>query len=119
LRRTMLNQDRAPRNAGLEPAPVARHIRGMNQRRPPELDMTVDGEFVSPPRPPLSSRILLGAIVIAILAGALSLAAFALWLSLIILPVAFAAAVVAWAMFRYRIWRAQRSMAGQQNIWRP
>jgi hypothetical protein len=87
----------------------------MNQRRPPELDMTINGEFVTPPKAPLSSRILMAAIVIAILAGALSLAAFALWLALIILPVAFAAAVVAWAMFRYRVWRAQRSTA----IWRP
>jgi hypothetical protein len=87
----------------------------MNQRRPPELDMTINGEFVTPPKAPLSSRILMAAIVIAILAGALCLAAFALWLALIILPVAFAAAVVAWAMFRYRVWRAQRSTA----IWRP
>jgi hypothetical protein len=87
----------------------------MDQRRPPELDMTINGEFVTPPKAPLSSRILMTAIVIAILAGALSLAAFALWLALIILPVAFTAAVVAWAMFRYRVWRAQRSTA----IWRP
>jgi membrane protein implicated in regulation of membrane protease activity len=91
----------------------------MNPRRPPELDMSINGEFVTPPKPPLSSRILLGAIVIAVLAGALSLAAFALWLALIILPVAFAAAIVAWAIFRYRVWRAQRTMAGQGDIWRP
>jgi hypothetical protein len=91
----------------------------MNQRRPPELDMTVNGEFVSPPRPPISSRILMWAIVIAVLTGALSLAAFALWVALLILPVAFAAAVVAWAMFRYRVWRAQRTVSGQRNVWRP
>ncbi len=84
----------------------------MNQRHPPELDMTANGEFVAPPKPPLSSRILMGAIVIAVLAGMLSLAAFALWLALIVLPVAFAAAVVAWAMFRYRVWRAQQAMGG-------
>jgi hypothetical protein len=91
----------------------------MEQRRPPELDMTIDGQFVSPPRVPISSRILMWAIVIAVLAGALALAALALWVALIILPVAFAAAVVAWAMFRYRVWRAQRSVAGQGNVWRP
>jgi hypothetical protein len=91
----------------------------MNQRRPPELDMTINGEFVSPPKAPISSRILLWAIVVAVLAGALSLAAFALWLALLILPVAFAAGVVAWAMFRFRLWRAQRSMAGQRTVWRP
>jgi hypothetical protein len=91
----------------------------MNQRRPPELDMTVDGEFVSPPKAPISSRILMWAVVIAIVAGALSMAALALWVALLILPVALGAAVVAWAVFRYRIWRAQRSMAGQRNVWRP
>jgi membrane protein implicated in regulation of membrane protease activity len=91
----------------------------MNQRRPPELDMTINGEFVSPPKAPISSRIFMWAIVIAVLAGALSLAAFALWVALLILPVAVGAAVVAWAMFRYRVWRAQQAMSGQRNIWRP
>jgi hypothetical protein len=91
----------------------------MNQHRPPELEMTVNGEFVSPPKVPISSRILVWAVVVAIIAGALSLAALALWLALVILPVAFAAAVVAWAMFRYRVWRAQRSMGGPRDVWRP
>jgi hypothetical protein len=90
----------------------------MKANRPPELDMTVEGEFVSPPRPPVSSRIMLWAIVIAIIAGGLSLAAFALWLALLILPVAFAAAVVAYVVFRYRVWRAQRAVVGQRNVWR-
>ena len=91
----------------------------MNERRPPELDMTLEGEFVSPPKAPISSRIMLWAIVIAVMAGALCLAAFALWVALLILPVAFGAAVVAWAMVRYRIWRAQRAVGGQQDLWRP
>jgi hypothetical protein len=58
------------------------------------------------------------AIVIAIIAGGLSLAAFALWLALLILPVAFGAAVVAYVVFRYRVWRAQRSVSSQRNVWR-
>jgi hypothetical protein len=91
----------------------------MNQRRPPELDMTIEGEFVAPPTAPVSSRILMWAVVIAIIAGALSLAAFALWLALLILPVALGAALVAWAMVRYRIWRLQREVRGQRGLWRP
>jgi hypothetical protein len=94
----------------------------MKQRRPPELEMTIDGEFVSPPTPPAApivSRIFVWAVVLAVFAGALSLAAFALWIALLILPVAVGAAVVAWAMFRYRIWRAQRAMGAQRNVWRP
>jgi hypothetical protein len=91
----------------------------MNQRRPPDLDMTIEGEFVSPPKPPIASRVMMWAVVIAILAGALSLAAFALWLALLILPVAVGAAIVAWAMFRYRMWRAQRPVAQPRDVGRP
>jgi hypothetical protein len=81
--------------------------------------MTIEGEFVSPPTAPIANRILMWAVVIAIIAGALSLAAFALWLALLILPVALAAAVVAWAMFRYRLWRAQHAVRTQRGVWRP
>ncbi len=91
----------------------------MYKRQSPDLEMTLDGKFVSPPAAPVSSRILMWAVVIAAMAGALSLAAFALWVALLFLPVAFAAAVVAWAMFRYRMWRVQRAMAGQRQVWRP
>jgi hypothetical protein len=91
----------------------------MNQRRPPELDMTIEGEFVSPPTTPIASRILVWAVVIAIIAGALSLAAFALWLALLILPVALGAAAIAWVMFRYRLWRAQQAVRAQRGVWRP
>ena len=91
----------------------------MEDHRPPELEMTLNGEFISPPKAPISTRILMWAVVVAVIAGALSVAAFALWIALIILPVAFGAAVVAWAMFRYRVWKAQRSMGGQRGIWRP
>lgn len=90
----------------------------MNKRRAPELEMTIDGKFVSPPTAPLSTRIMMWAIIVAVVAGALSIAAFALWLALIILPVVFVASLVAWAMFRYRVWRAQRSVSGQRDIWR-
>ncbi len=86
--------------------------------------MTLEGEFVRPPKPPISQRILVWAIFIAVITGALSLAAFALWLALLILPVAFGAAVIAYAMFRYRVWKAQTpvngaSVSGQRNVWRP
>ena len=81
--------------------------------------MTLNGDFVSPPRPPVSTRILMWAVVVAVLAGALSVAALALWFALLILPVAVGAGVVAWGMFRYRVWKAQRSMVGQRSVWRP
>jgi len=84
--------------------------------------MTLEGEFVTPPpppQPPFSSRIMLWAIVVAVMAGALCIAAFALWLALLVLPVAVGAGVVAWGLFRYRLWRAQKSLGGQRSVWRP
>jgi hypothetical protein len=68
-----------------------RHIFAMKQKRPPELEMTLEGDFVSQPKPPVSTRILFWAVVVAVLAGALSLAALALWVAMIILPVAIGA----------------------------
>ncbi len=80
--------------------------------------MTLNGEFVPPPRVPIGSRILLWAIIIAVIGGALSLAAFALWLALLILPVALAAGVIAWGLYRFQVWRAGKSLGGQRNLWR-
>ncbi len=80
--------------------------------RPPELDMTIEGEFRTPPRPPLLNRILIWAVIVAVLAGALVFAALALWLALIILPVAIGAAVIAWAIYRYQAWRAKGPNGG-------
>lgn len=77
----------------------------MNER-PPELDMTLDGEFRTPPKPPLLTRVLVWAVIVAVIACALTLAAFALWIALIILPVAIGAAAVAWLLWRFQIWRA-------------
>jgi hypothetical protein len=84
-----------------------------------DLDMTLEGRFVEPPRPPLLPRVMLWAIIVAVLAGALSIAAFALWFALLILPVAVGAAVVAYVVFRFQSWRAQRSVGSQRNLWRP
>lgn len=88
----------------------------MTQRHPPELDMTLEGEFVSPPAATISNRILMWAIIVAVMAGALFLAAFALWIALMILPVAVGAVVVAWGVFRYRVWREQKSVSAQRNV---
>jgi membrane protein implicated in regulation of membrane protease activity len=91
----------------------------MKKDRVPELEMTIDGDFVSPPKPPLSTKIMIWAIVIALIAGGLSLAALALWLALLILPIAVGAAVVAWALFRYRLWRDRQLLRNQRDVWRP
>jgi hypothetical protein len=83
-----------------------------NLRRPaggPVLDMTPDGQFrASRPVVPLGFRIGAVAFVIAILAGALALAALALWFALLLVPVAIAAAGFAWVAFRFQLWRGRR-----------
>ena len=103
---------------GLERAQTWRHIPGMKNRTPPELDMTIDGEFIEPPAAPIANRILLWAVIVAVVAGAMAIAALALWFALIILPVAACAGVVAYGMYRYRLWRLQSALSGQQSLHR-
>jgi hypothetical protein len=93
----------------------------MSNRGPPELDMRADGSFRVPPqapRPPILTRIFIWAAVIAVIAGGLAAAAFALWIALILVPVALLAAVVAWLAFRFQLWRARVSAGGQRDVWR-
>lgn len=82
--------------------------------------MRLDGTFRTPPqpaRPPLASRIFFWAVLVAVAAAALSIAAFALWIALIILPVALGAAVIAWLAFRFQVWRARsRYRAGPPDF---
>ena len=84
--------------------------------------MTIEGEVRTPPKPPVLNRILVWAVLIAVISGAIALAAIALWLALIILPVAVGAAIVAWAIYRYKAWRAGASIRGMQggsrDVWR-
>ncbi len=88
----------------------------MSDRSPPELDMTLDGEFVAPPRPTVASRVLLWALVIAIVAGAITIAALALWLAMLVLPIAIGAALVAYGIFRFQVWRGQKSFGGERDL---
>ncbi len=77
------------------------------ERTPPLLDMTPDGAFRTPPRTgvPLSFKLLVGAGLVAVLAGAASIALFALTVLSFLLPVVIIAAAVAYGTFRYRQWR--------------
>lgn len=94
----------------------------MNNRRSPELDMTLTGEFVDPPRQPklgsIMPRLIFWAIVIAIIAGALAIAALALWLAMLLLPVVLIAGVVAYALHRFQSWRMHHSISSHRNLWR-
>jgi hypothetical protein len=80
----------------------------MSDRTPPDLDLLPDGSF-RPRQPPLAVRVFRWAVIVALLAGALALAAVALWFALVLIPVAIGAGLIAWLAFRYQVWRAGRS----------
>ncbi|HTW29650.1 MAG TPA: hypothetical protein VME92_21175 [Acetobacteraceae bacterium] len=85
---------------------------------PPQIDMTPDGQFVHRP-PPLLSRVALGALVVAALAGLLAGAALALWIAMALIPIAVLAGVVAWVAFRIQRWRGGRAGSGPRDLYRP
>ncbi len=89
------------------------------ERDPRLLDMTPDGKFRQPPRMAIGTRIIAGAVIVAVLAAALGIAAFALWIALMLIPVAIAAALVAYLTFRFRVWQARRragSVGGERFV---
>ncbi len=78
------------------------------------IDMTPDGQFRGPvPEgplgPSLGTQLLRIAVVVAVLAGALAFAALAFWIAMLLIPVALGAALLGWAIFRFRVWQAGRS----------
>jgi hypothetical protein len=84
----------------------------MNQDDKHIIDMTLAGEFVSPPqppRPPIGARIMLWAIVAMVLAVTALIVAVTFWFVVMILPLVLAAALIAYLAFRYQLWRGGRS----------
>ncbi len=84
------------------------------------LDMTLQGDFVEAPVTPVAGRVMAVAILVAVLAGALAVAALLLYLALALIPVVVAAGLIAYAAFRWQVWRARRaSLGGQRDLFRP
>jgi hypothetical protein len=104
---------------GLEAAPDSGHVpETMRNQLPPVLDMNPDGSFRAPPRPPLALRIGAIALVVAVLTGALAVAVLVFWFALALIPVAIAAALIAWVAFRVQLWRIRRSARGPRAVFR-
>ncbi len=82
-------------------------------RTPRTLDMRLDGSFRTPPRVgiPLSAKLTVAAILVAVIGGAIAFAALALWVFAMVLPVVVGAGLFAWAMLAFRRWQARRSGA--------
>ena len=90
----------------------------MARQQPPVIDMTPDGRFREPLRAPgagvpLSFKLLIGGVVVAVLAGTAAVAALALWVISMLLPVMVIAGGVAYAAFKYRQWRLRSGMAAR------
>ena len=87
-------------------------------KRPPELDMTPDGRFREPRSTPLLTRLARTSLVIAIVSGVAAVLLLTLWLALALIPVAICAALIAWAAFRFQLWRMRRSASSRRDIYR-
>ncbi len=76
------------------------------------IEMTLDGEFVSPPeppRPPVGTKLMLWAIMATVLSMAVLVVVVTFWLIVTILPFVLLAAAIAYAAYRYQVWRSGRS----------
>lgn len=86
----------------------------MNQDDKRIIDMTLEGEFLPPPRPPrppIGAQIMLWAIVAMVLAVTVLIVAVTFWFVVMILPLLLAAGLIAYLAFRYQLWRAGRSFS--------
>jgi hypothetical protein len=84
-----------------------------------QLDMTPDGQFRRPPRMPIATRIIAGAVLLAVVAGGLAFAALALWVAMALIPVAIVAVLVVVATVRFKMWQARRragSVRGERYV---
>jgi hypothetical protein len=77
-------------------------------RDPRIVEMTIEGDFVDPPRGPrvpFGTRVMVWAAAFAAVAIAGVVAVFALWVLAVLVPIAVIAAAIAYAVFRYQVWR--------------
>ena len=59
-----------------------------------------------------------GAVILAVVAGGLAFAALALWVFLLLIPVAIVAILAAVGMIRFKLWQARRrgSFRGESQV---
>lgn len=90
-------------------------IRAMSRcmrNNPPTLDMLPDGTFRRPPTVPFTTKLIVGAVLVAMVAGSIAVAVAALWVLSVILPVVIIAGGVAWLAMKWQ----RRSFGGQRDL---
>ena len=93
----------------LDPGPSAPYFLFMQERKVFFLTLRPGAAYgVEVRRPSWPMRIALAAAVLALLAGGVALALLAFWLAMILLPIAILAALIAYAIGRFELWRAER-----------
>ena len=81
----------------------------MRDRVPQTIDMTAGGDFVAPQaRSSWPLRLGVAAAIVAVVAGAVTIAAVLLWVASVMLPVAIVAGAIAYAAFRLQGWQRSR-----------
>jgi hypothetical protein len=89
----------------------------MAKQDKPLIDMTLEGEFVTPPQPPIppiGARIMLWAIVAMVLSVTVLIVALTFWFVILLLPLVLIAAVIAYLAFRFQLWCSGRAF----TVWR-
>ncbi len=101
----------------------ARHLGSMANNpfgvppRGPTIDMTPDGRIrTRTVFAPGAMKLTGVAALVAVVAGSLAVAALALWLALTLVPIALAAGLVAWVLFKIQRWQGRR--AGPVDLYR-
>ncbi len=74
----------------------------MEQRTPPELDMTLDGRFVAAPRRPGVVRLTPGMMLATAAGVGLLTLALLVWVAVMLLPVLVVGGLVGWVALRLR-----------------
>lgn len=79
--------------------------------------MLPDGTFRAAPRPgrvgvPLSTKLMIGGVLAAALATSFAVAAAAIWVLSMLLPVIVIGGAVAWGALKWRQWRSGRNAGG-------
>ena len=84
----------------------------MEQRHPPLLDMTPDGQFRQVGfRLPWPTRVFLVAVGVALVAGVIAGAALLIYVTLLLIPVALAVLAIGYVTLRVQAWRGGKQRA--------
>ena len=90
------------------------HVDGM-VRKPPTIDMLPDGSFREPRRGntvPFSAKLMVAAVLVTALSVSVAVAAFAIWVVSLVLPVIIIWGAVIWGTMKYRRWQSVRNRDG-------